>query len=145
MKTMKIMKTVKMPATKSLYILAALLGLQFNMIFATVTSGEVPVLSNEALPTVSSKMLMPSTPAEATFEDFVESHSALTKVSLLSPAVPMVADFSDGAPSTEINLAILAPVTPKEADFEDETGTKNSSVRDLAPVTPAEADFEDHV
>jgi hypothetical protein len=120
----KTMKITNMKTMKSIYILAALLGLQFNTIFASGNFSESPVLSNEVVNGITATMLAPTTPAEATFE----------------------ADFSDGAPVTEIHNFNLAPVTPKEADFEDENGTNNaSSIRDLAPVTPNDADFEDHV
>ncbi|HNY02201.1 MAG TPA: hypothetical protein PKG48_06430 [Bacteroidales bacterium] len=61
----------------------------------------------------------------------------------LAPAAPAVADFSDGAPVTDINLADLAPTPPKEAEFGDEPVLDVAvSVSDLAPVTPKEADFE---
>ncbi len=112
----KAMKTINILSKKTLFVLAVFLGFQFATTFAAVKSSE-RVLSN--------------TPA-------------VINLSALFPVTPMVADFSDGAPSTDISLVKLAPVTPKEADFEEVTGTKNtSSIQDLAPVTPAAADFED--
>lgn len=135
-----------MITTKTIYILVALLGLQFNTMFAAGNYSELPVMSKESVSIVNSVMLTPSTPAEATFEDLIESDELFSNFSALAPVIPMVADFSDGAPVSEINMISLAPVTPKEADFEDSTATVNTSVvMDLAPVTPARADFTDHI
>jgi hypothetical protein len=143
---MKTMKITNMITMKTIYILAALLGLQFNTIFAAVSYNTSTVLPNEAFADVSAAMLMPAIPVQAIFEDVAEVHSALDNLSTLMPVIPMIADFDDGAPATEISLLNLAPVTPAEADFEDETGVDSaSSLMDLAPVTPLEADFEDHV
>ena len=139
------MKTTNMLTMKTLYILAAILGFQFNTTFAAVNLTELPGLSNEIESVVNSK-LIPTTPYEATFEDVAEMNVSILENSRLAPVLPLVADFSDGAPTTEINLINLAPVTPKEADFEDVTGIKSiTSIQDLAPVTPVTADFEDHI
>jgi hypothetical protein len=143
---MKTMKITNMITMKTIYILAAFLGLQFNTIFAAVNYNTSNVLPNEDISDVSIALLIPSTPVQAIFEDVAEAHSTPDNISALIPVIPMIADFSDGAPATEISLFNLAPVTPAEADFEDETGVENAStVRDLAPVTPVVADFEDHV
>ena len=105
-----------MTTTKTLYILAALLGLQFYTTFAADYNTESPARSNETT----------------------------INVSLLIPVAPITADFSDGAPVTEISLMNLAPATPKEADFDDQPANNNApSIRDLAPVTPVNADFEE--
>ena len=67
-------------------------------------------------------------------------------VSVLSPGTPVVADFRDEAPASEINIITLAPVTPREADFEDDPSICNPEpLNKLAPVAPADADFEDQV
>lgn len=113
------MKTTKMLTRKTIYILAAILGLQFNTLFAAVNFTKSTVEPGYGF---NNAMLMPSTPSEATFED--------------------VAEAADGAPTTEINLINLAPVTPKEADFEDGILPAEISPDHLAPVTPREADFE---
>jgi hypothetical protein len=141
----KTMKTTNMLTMKSLYILAAILGVQFNTTFAAVNFTELPGLSNKTEIVVNSQ-LTPVTPDEATFEDAAEMSEPTFKISDLAPVLPIVADFNDGAPTAEISMLNLAPVTPKEADFEDVTGIKsNTSIQDLAPVTPVTADFEDHI
>ncbi|MCX6268764.1 MAG: hypothetical protein NTW16_15670 [Bacteroidetes bacterium] len=112
------MKNTKLTTIKTLYILTAFLGLQFNTIFAAANHIETPAGSNETT----------------------------INISLISPVAPIVADFSDGAPVTEISLINLAPATPKEADFEDQPVVINApSILDLAPVAPVKADFEDQV
>jgi hypothetical protein len=137
------MKTTNMITMKTFYILAAFLGLQFNTIFAASNFNETTILSKEIVIGITNAMLMPATPAEATFEDIAE---ASVNNGALTPALPMFADFSDEAPALETRPVNLAPVTPKEADFEDGTEpTCPSTARELAPVTPADADFEDHV
>ena len=137
------MKNIKMNTMKTLFIVAAILGLQFNTIYAAVNFGTSPDLSNEVA--VANALLIPGTPAQATFDDVAETGLQIN-LAALSPVTPMDADFNDGAPSTEISLINLAPVTPKEADFEDESCTISASyIQGLAPVTPTDADFEDHV
>ena len=131
---------------KTIYILAAFLGLQYNTIFAAVHFSESPGLSKEIMAVVSSAMLTPETPSEATFDDATEMNETGITPWAITPVIPMIADFNDAAPVTEISQLNLAPVTPKEADFEDETGTAiTPPVRDLAPVAPADADFTDNV
>jgi hypothetical protein len=131
---------------KTIYILAAFLGLQFNTLFAVKNFSELPVLSNEIVTGITNSMLMPVTPGEATFEDVEEISFSTIEIAELCPVLPIVADFTDGAPTTEISLVNLAPVTPKEADFEDETGICNESlIQQLTPETPKAADFEDQV
>jgi hypothetical protein len=138
------MKTTNMITMKSLYILAAMVGLQFNTMLASANFSESTVLSHGSMTGISAAFLAPATPALATFEDVAEPDSYESGLTALIPVVPMVADFSDDAPVTEINSISLAPVTPKVADFEDEKGSENASaVQDLAPVTPAAADFEE--
>jgi hypothetical protein len=137
------MKTTNMITIKSIYILAAVVGLQFNTFFATAGFGESTISSREIILGVASAMLAPATPAEATFEDADGMITILVSASLLAPVIPVFADFSDGAPA-DINISNIAPVTPVEAEFEDDMHTGNvSSTKYLAPVTPAEADFED--
>jgi hypothetical protein len=137
------MKTTNLISMKSIYILAAFLGLNYNTIFAAVNVSESNDVSNETTLGIAATVLAPVTPAEATFEDAVEVNSTTINLSVLAPSVPKIADFSDGAPSTEMSRINLAPVTPKEADFEDESEINTATtVQDLAPATPATADFE---
>ena len=117
------MKTINLLTPKNILILAGFLGLQINTMNAAVNTNGLRGTSNEEKTSLNTII-----------------------ISSLTPVTPIVADFSDGAPTTEINLLNLAPVTPKEADFEDESDIKNNvSVQDLAPVTPVTADFEDKV
>ncbi len=140
----KTMKTTNMITKKTIYTLAAFLALQFNTIFAAVNISESPVSSTENTLTIPATLIAPATPAEATFEDMVELNTAAADLAALAPVMPGVADFSDGAPVTEISIASLAPIAPLEADFEDETGTaQTASQPALAPVTPSGAEFED--
>jgi hypothetical protein len=139
----KTMKTTIMKTMRTIYIIAVLLGLQFNQIHAANPS-ESRVLSNTGVTGSTGTMLMPATPLEATFEDFAETNFSGPDVYTLAPVNPMIADFSDEAPALEVNITNLAPVTPKEADFEEITGIElTSSFGNLAPVTPEEASFEE--
>lgn len=117
------MKITKMLTSKTPYIIAAMIGLQMNSLFAAELAGTKSGLSNETEMNIMNKRLIPVTPTVATFED---------------------ADvFNDGAPTTEINVINLAPVTPSEADFEDEVSAPLPVAQELAPVTPKTADFGD--
>jgi hypothetical protein len=140
----KTMKTTKI-TMKTLYICAVLLGFQINTIFAATSSGGSTVSSNTTESVISATVIAPATPAEATFEDIAMANSDETDLALLAPVIPMTADFSDGAPVSDLQVN-LAPVTPKEADFEEVSATENvQSIDGLAPVTPENADFEETV
>jgi hypothetical protein len=116
----KMKTTNKMKTRKTIYILAALLGLQFNILFAAEKLND-------------SRVLMSTTAGEL-------------NVTALAPVTPADADFSDEAPASETSILNLAPITPREADFDDATTAVTlTSIIELAPVTPATADFEDHV
>jgi hypothetical protein len=121
------MKTTnKMITMKSIYILAAFLGLHFNTIFAAGNFSEASASLTSSTLVAISTGIAPVSPKEATFEDGVELNSE-TAVN-------------------ETTTSILAPITPAEAEFEDEPdGISGISVRALAPITPADADFEDHI
>lgn len=140
------MKTNNMITMKTLYMLLAFLGLQFNTLFAAANLNEATLLSRNAAAAITLNILAPTTPMEATFDDVAEAFSPVVINNPLAPATPMVADFSDGAPSMEINSVALAPVTPREADFEETSILENASTTDdLSPATPADATFEDYI
>ena len=121
------MKTInKMKTMKTVYILAAFLGLQFSTIFAAGNYSDSSASLSSARIFNLSESLAPVAPKEATFED--------------------VTVMKDGAPVLEMNNQALAPITPAEADFEEEPVSSNSlNVDALAPVTPTSVDFEDHI
>jgi hypothetical protein len=81
--------------------------------------------------------LVPVTPAEATFEEFTE----VSEFAGLAPVMPSEASFEE-IPSDMISIDDLAPLTPDAADFEDAVDSVTIDNSVLAPVTPAEADFE---
>ena len=81
--------------------------------------------------------LVPVTPAEATFEEFVE----VSGFGCLAPVMPSEASF-EAMPSGMISIADLAPVSPVTADFDDTIGVATIDPGTLAPVPPAVADFE---
>ncbi len=140
------MKTTNMITMKTIYMLVAFLGLQFNSMYATVNSGETPAMTKDVATLLSGTQLTPALPPEATFEDLIELTELIPSISALSPVIPMMADFGDGAPDAETNTLNLAPLTPKEADFEEGNETLNTSTSvSLAPVTPANADFADQL
>jgi hypothetical protein len=135
-----------MKPIKSMYILAAFIGLQSTALLAAKNFRELPFSSNEAVAGTMCKMLIPATPLEATFDDFAETNLSDLNLLALAPVVPKIADFSDGAPVSEISPLILAPVTPKEAVFEDESESGYAApVQNIAPAAPVVADFEDCV
>ncbi len=126
MKTIKMKTTNKMKTMKTVYILAAFLGLQFSTIFAAGNYSDSSASLSSATIFNLSENLAPVAPKEATFED--------------------VAVMKEGAPALELNNRVLAPVTPAEADFEEEPVSNDSlNVDALAPVTPSSVDFEDHI
>jgi len=114
-------------------IIAAVLALQVNVLFAGNESASAPAATENTL-----IALAPATPVEATFEDFSPVTIA---VRILAPVVPMEAEFEDVVPEPIIDVASLAPATPAEADFNDSTD-QETDLSALAPVTPAVADFE---
>ena len=135
-----------MKTIKTIFILAAFLGFQFNTLFAAGNFNDPPASSNNLSGNTVSVLLAPVTLTEATFEESYELNESLQLLAGLTPAIPVVADFNDVAPVPEVSATTLAPVTPREAVFEDETGNSGIiTMKDLAPVTPAVADFEDHV
>jgi hypothetical protein len=115
-------------------IIAAVLTLQAGFLFAGNESSSAPVTNESA--SISLATLAPSTPAEATFEEF----AAANEFGSLIPAVPTEATFEDVSGDMASTFT-LAPATPVTADFEDVAdGTIDFSA--LAPVPPATADFE---
>lgn len=132
-----------MKTMKPHYIIAVILGLHINTMFAAVNYSESGISSNLTISEVAATMIAPATPAVATFEDVTETSSASININALSPVVPMVADFNDGAPVADVSTIVLAPSTPIVADFEDEKTISNiTAIQDLAPATPVAADFE---
>ena len=119
-------------------ILAAVLSLQINVLFAGNEHSPANVNSTREETTLNVSALFPDTPAEATFEDVC---MVCLDIEALAPEVPAEADFSDVAPATGIDLLFLAPATPDKADFSD-VADQDIDIRALAPVTPAFADFE---
>jgi hypothetical protein len=129
-----------MKTTKTIYLLAAMLGLQFNVLFAAVNYSDASAAISGRTTELGTASLAPSTPAEATFEEVAEPAISLAG---LAPVSPAEAEFNDEAPAIETRESRLAPVTPKEADFEEPDGTVDSvPMIGLAPVTPATAEFE---
>jgi hypothetical protein len=124
--------TEKMKATT--IILAAFFTLQVSVLFAgneTTTLTSAPVET-----TLDLSALIPSTPAEATFE---EVDIEVIEFTSLAPVVPAEAEFEEMVPV--IDLGSLTPITPAEADFSDGVN-QMINVSALAPVTPMVTDFE---
>jgi hypothetical protein len=120
------MKTInKMKTMKTVFILAAFLGLQFSTIFAAGNYSDSSASLSSAIIFNLSESLAPVAPKEATFED--------------------AAVMKDGAPALELNNQVLAPITPAEADFEEVIDGNTINIDALAPVTPVSVDFEDHI
>ncbi|MCX6286958.1 MAG: hypothetical protein NTY96_07575 [Bacteroidetes bacterium] len=93
-------------------IIATILTLQLNVLFAGNKSTSAPVYNENTITTIVS--LAPTTPNEATFEDIsFEMVSSLD----LAPITPVVADFEE-VNDLAVDLTTLAPISPDEADFE---------------------------
>ncbi len=115
----------KMITMKTIYILTAFIGLQFNTLFA---AGNPETM-------------------------IIKASTEILDFSTLAPLTPKEADFNDEAPAMEMNLKFLAPLTPKEATFEDVQPDENPGsvlipqdiLQKLAPLTPVEADFSELV
>ncbi len=116
-------------------IIAAALTLLAGILFA----GNDIVSTNAATAnsTITLAAVAPTTPAEATFEEFAET----IELTGLAPAIPSEASFED-MPSEMVSIADLIPLTPGTADFDDAIDFITIDNADIAPATPAEADFE---
>ena len=135
-----------MKTMKTIYILAAFIGLQFNTIFAAGNFNDPPASLNNAVSNTTSFVLAPVTPSDAIFEEIPEMNSTMLNLAGLTPVVPVMNDFCDEAPVIEISVLNLTPVAPIDTEFEDETEINDtSSLIDLAPVAPVAGDFEAHV
>ncbi len=111
---------------KTISLLAVVIVLHINTIFAAGNSREANYTVTSSALTGLSTGLAPVSPKEATFED--------------------VADRKAEAPVNVFTVSLLAPVTPVVADFEDEPAANDELlVKSLAPVTPVNADFEDSI
>ncbi len=117
-------------------IIAAVLALQVNVLFAGSKSSNEPPVTKENT-SISLISLTPITPVEATFED----NAILTDFAILAPVTPTEAMFED-MPSEMAQAIDLAPTTPPVAEFEDAIDTITLDLNTLAPLTPDEADFE---
>jgi len=102
-----------MKAKLSTIIIAAVLALQVNFLFAGNEKISAPVAKESAAISIIS--LAPTTPKEATFDDMPME---MTSPVELAPTTPAVADFEDVVDDSANDLNALAPVTPAEADFE---------------------------
>lgn len=110
-------------------IIALVLGLQTLNLFATNNYDNCPTCV---------VTLAPTTPSEATFDDF----ATLTDFVSLVPVTPVEADFSEVVPETNATLLDLSPITPTFADFDEYDGMTTAFIS-LVPVTPVVADFSD--
>jgi hypothetical protein len=114
-------------------ILASVFALSAGILFAGNDRFSTTI-STEAS-TITLAAVAPTTPTEATFEDF----AAVTEFTGLVPVTPAEATFEE---FIEVgDFAGLAPVMPSEASFED-MPSGMISIADLAPLTPVAADFE---
>lgn len=115
----------KMITMKTINILTAFIGLQFNTLYASGNSETM----------------------------IIKASNEIFDFSTLAPLTPKEADFNDEAPAMEMNLKFLAPSTPKEATFEDVQPDINPGsvlipqeiLQKLTPLTPEEADFSELV
>lgn len=98
------MKTITM-------IITAIFTLQAGILFADNDGSPLNKINETSVTIVNE--LVPLTPAEATFEDFV----SVVDFSALSPVTPSEAWFEDVSDEMVTNLS-LAPKSPVTADFE---------------------------
>jgi hypothetical protein len=121
-------------------IIAAVLSLQFNILFAGNPDNNVNNnVSDNEISNFSLINLAPVTPSEAGFSDVIPE--PLVNVTKLAPVTPAEADFNDNAPEINSNTIDLAPETPSVADFE-EIDADQPDYNLLIPVAPTKADFE---
>ena len=113
-------------------IIAAVLALQVNVLFAGNDTASAPVTNENTTTTLTS--LVPTIPSVA---DFVDA-SVMYEVTCLAPTVPAEAQF-DEMNYEMVSALNLAPMTPETADFNDADSVDSNS---LAPVVPTEANFE---
>jgi len=99
-----------MKATTLTFIIATVLALQVNLLFAGNESISAPAANESA-----AMSLAPSTPNEATFDDMSTERSAPAD---LAPVTPAMADFEDAVDTISTDNVNLTPITPNEADFE---------------------------
>jgi hypothetical protein len=130
-----------MKATKYIQtlILTPILCLHAGFIFADGTDAK-PMVNNIEIASYALINLAPSTPVEATFEEFIPVYD----FAALAPTPPVEATFEDIIGfGNGLMLDNLAPVTPLEADFNDNEVFQKIDISTLAPKPLAVADFED--
>jgi|WetSurMetagenome_2_1015567.scaffolds.fasta_scaffold248191_1 hypothetical protein len=118
----------------SVIILATVLGLQANILFAANPDRNC---STGTATESCIAWLAPATPRVADFEEASPSEATTIDLISLKPVIPEVADFSDAG--SDLNLA---PEVPAVADFSDSADELPADLTVLAPVSPTEADFE---
>jgi hypothetical protein len=121
----------------TILIIAAVLGLQINFLFAG--NKEFKRISYSEFAISAMINLAPATPALADFSDVVPEPKPA--ISTLTPVTPSEADFNEVTPELKANTINLTPETPSFADF-DENNDNQQTTMNLNPVTPVEADFE---
>ena len=98
---------------KTTIIIAAVLSLQINLLFAETKISSTPVVTESV--SIISMSLAPATPAKATFEELPSEINSLME---LAPTTPAYAEFEDTVDTVGIDFSSLGPVAPVEADFE---------------------------
>lgn len=137
--------TNKMKTMKTIYVLAALLGLQFNTMFAAGNFIEAPAPASNTSSIIATSALAPVIPAEVTFEDVSAIEENMPAAMILAPIIPLAADFGDETPAAEISIISLAPVAPITADLDNDYGTNgNINLVKLAPAVPQVVPAEDN-
>jgi len=103
------------------FILTALLTLQFSVLHAGTLSGDLSKTTDHNTETLLTfPGLVPSVPRVADFSDAVTDTALQVDLTLLSPAVPVEADFEESLVSDTLTTDHLLPTTPDEADFSDQ-------------------------
>lgn len=96
-------------------LLITFLVLSANLLFAG-NDRDFMSAARESAP-VSTILLAPVTPAEASFDDTAVSDCNLT-IEELAPLTPVEADFNDSIANIPVTTTVLAPTTPAFADFD---------------------------
>ena len=109
--------TSKKNRMKSTNTLQTLIVTGMFLVFTPALFAAAEGLSKEVTPlpiSLGSPDLAPATPAEATFEEFME---VTVEVTGLAPVTPVEAEFETSAGEAILTTG-FAPVTPLQADFE---------------------------
>ena len=127
-----------------LYFTITVFFLNITALHASEPNETVNSDNNKTVVTLTCSIMEPSPLKELNFHDVMVERTEFFR--LVLPSTPKEAGFEEtqlenSAKNEDDILRSLAPTTPKETDFRNDYPEMTDPIRALAPVTPREADF----